>query len=77
MPGTITMKILLVVGAKVFGYMIKMLTPHIKEMLEEMMLDLYQKALATENPWDDHVMAMALEVLSLKKPNIEPEETAE
>jgi len=71
MPGSLTWKIVLAIGAKVFGYLIKQMTPVIKEALEKAMLDLYQKALITENPFDDHVMAMILEVLDLKKPGVE------
>ena len=60
--------ILLKIGAKVFGYLIKQMTPHLEEALEKSLKDLYIKALETENPFDDHVMVMVLEILDIEKP---------
>lgn len=58
----------LILAAKVFGYLLKQASPHIKKALEEQLKALYLKALETENPFDDHAMAMVLEILAIEKP---------
>jgi hypothetical protein len=56
------------IGAKVFGYLLKEMTPTLEEALQTSLRELYTKALATENPFDDHAMAMVLEILGIEKP---------
>ena len=60
--------IILKVGAKVFGYLIKQVTPEIREVFQDTLIDLYRKAVETPNPFDDHFMAMVLEILDIEKP---------
>ena len=61
---------ILKVGAKVFGYLLKQVTPIIKESLEEQLTQIYIQALDTPNPFDDHLMAMVLEILDIGKPAV-------
>jgi len=56
---------ILSIGAKVFGYLMKEMSPVLKEALTTTLRDLYKKALETDNPFDDHAMAMILEILSI------------
>lgn len=55
-------------GARVFGYLLKQMTPVLEEALKTSLRELYKKALVTENPFDDHAMAMVLEILGIEKP---------
>ena len=66
--------VIIKIAAKVFGYLLKQMTPELEKVLENTLKDLYVKAVATSNPFDDHIMAMLLEVLDIEKPVV-PEET--
>lgn len=45
-----------------------LITPVFKSALENFLTDLYVKALATPNPYDDLVVGMLLDILGIPKP---------
>ncbi len=53
---------------KVLGPVIAILSPMISQALKDALLDLYKKALATPNPWDDFVVGFLLDILSIPRP---------
>lgn len=47
---------------------LKIVTPLIRDALEEQLLKLYAKAEATENPWDDFAVGFLLDILGIERP---------
>lgn len=47
---------------------LKIITPMIRDALEEQLLKLYAKAEATENPWDDFAVGFLLDILGIERP---------
>lgn len=64
----ISWKWLIQILAVALGPIFSTLTPLIKKLLENFLTDLYQKALATENPWDDYVVGLLLDILGIPRP---------
>lgn len=44
------------------------LSPTLREELNKLMLSLYEKAMATDNPWDDFLMRFLLRILGIPVP---------
>lgn len=49
---------------------IRALTPAIRDLVEDAMHDLYRKAYATENPYDDLVMEALMRLLGITIPDL-------
>ena len=47
---------------------IAVLTPTIRDMLHDTLIDFYNKAKATENPWDDFLAEILLRLLGIDIP---------
>jgi hypothetical protein len=52
----------------VLGPILNTITPSIKTLLNDFLTDLYRKALATPNPWDDFAVGMLLDILAIPRP---------
>lgn len=61
-------KRVLAVLAFIFRPLLKIMTPKIEEALEKFVLDLYRKALETDNPVDDLVVGFLLDILDIERP---------
>jgi hypothetical protein len=58
----------LVVGiaARVFGVLVKSLTPEIRKLVTDAVKSWEEKAAATDNPWDDHFVDVLKTILEIK-----------
>jgi len=52
------------------GPILSLISPVIKAALSEFLIELYKKALATENPWDDMFIGMLLDILGIPRPSV-------
>lgn len=52
----------------VLAVIMPVLSPALREELVKVMLNLYEKAMATENPWDDFLMRFLLRILGIPIP---------
>ena len=53
---------------QIFGGIVGRVTPAIAAELNAFLTNLYQKALATPNPWDDFFVGMLLDILAIPRP---------
>jgi hypothetical protein len=53
---------------RIFTSILGMATPVIKAELSEFLTQLYKKALATPNPWDDFAVGLLLDILAITRP---------
>lgn len=51
---------------KVLGAILRDVSPHIREVLAKGIQDLYLKAKATDNPWDDFFVSFLAELLGVE-----------
>lgn len=61
-------KLLLSVFGQVLGPLLGLVSSEIKKLLTDFLTELYVKALATPNPWDDMLVGLLLDVLSIPRP---------
>ena len=54
--------------ATVIGPIVRLLTASIREQLQTTLLDLYNKAESTPNPWDDFLIELFLRMLGIPVP---------
>jgi|2_EtaG_2_1085320.scaffolds.fasta_scaffold51984_2 hypothetical protein len=54
------------IAAKVLGVIVTALTPEIRDMVSDTIKGWEAKAEETENPWDDHFVAILKEILGIK-----------
>ena len=66
-PG-ITLPWLIGLILKLLGPIMKALTPTLREALEGFLLDYYEKAAETDNPWDDFLALFLLNIFGIKAP---------
>jgi len=59
---------LLTLVAAVLGPIFKLLSPKIRDAIRTTMLELWKKAQATDNPFDDMAVRFIFELLALEKP---------
>jgi hypothetical protein len=64
----LTWKNLIQVLVTVMRPIVTALTPAIKTALSDFLTDLYRKAVLTENPWDDYLMGLLLDILGIPRP---------
>ena len=50
---------------QIFSTIMPIITPSIKKALEEFLLDLYERAKETTNPWDDFLIKFLLRILNI------------
>lgn len=53
---------------QIFAGIIGQVTPGIIAELNVLLTNLYKKALATPNPWDDFLVGMLLDILGIPRP---------
>lgn len=53
---------------QIFSTVLPLITPSLKAALEEFLLELYQKAKETANPWDDFLVKFLLRMLNISVP---------
>lgn len=53
---------------RIFTSVLGMATPAIKAELNDFCTQLYKKALATPNPWDDFAVGLLLDILAIPRP---------
>ena len=53
---------------QIFGGIIGQMTPAITAELNALLTNMYKKALATPNPWDDFAIGMLLDILAIPRP---------
>jgi hypothetical protein len=56
-------------AAKIVGAILSLVTPEIKQLLADLLNNLYKKAVATPNPWDDKLVELLAEIVGV---NLEP-----
>lgn len=54
--------------AQIFAGLAPQVTPVIAAELNAFLTNLYKKALATPNPWDDFAVGMLLDILAIPRP---------
>ena len=64
----ITWKWIIVMLVNALGPLMSEVTPVIKTELNDLLTNLYKKALATPNPWDDHLVGLLLDILAIPRP---------
>lgn len=52
----------------VLKVILPVLSPTLREELEKVMVSLYNKAMETDNPWDDFLMRFLLRILGIPIP---------
>lgn len=52
----------------ILGKLIDLISPAIKAELNTFVTNLYLKALATPNPWDDMLVGFLLDILAIPRP---------
>ena len=62
---------LLFLAKLVLGPILKLLSKAIREKYEDVLVDLYDKAMETDNPWDDFFAGFLLDILSIPRPDTE------
>lgn len=50
------------------GPLLSTVTPAIKQELNVLLTDLFKKAQATPNPWDDFLVGLLLDILAIPRP---------
>ena len=65
-----TWKGILKIVALILGPLLKIVSPMIKDALTEALQKLYLKAYATENPVDDLLVGLLLELLGIPYPEV-------
>ena len=58
---------LIKIVAKFLGLILPIVTPEIREALKGALQNLYEKAKATDNPWDDYLIYFLLTILNFKE----------
>jgi len=53
---------------QIFSTIMPIITPSLKKALEEFLVDLYEKAKETTNPWDDFLLKFLLRMLGIAIP---------
>lgn len=53
---------------QIFSTIMPIITPSLKKALEEFLLELYEKAKETTNPWDDFLLKFLLRILGIPIP---------
>lgn len=67
MAGAVWVSILAIIG-QMFAPLVGAITPVIKDELNKFMTELYKKALATPNPWDDFFVGLLLDIMVIPRP---------
>lgn len=62
-----SIKILIKIAEMIFPRLMEEMTPVIREELKKTLLTLYEKAERTQNPFDDLVVIMLIEILGFDK----------
>lgn len=65
---SITWGWILKIMVPIFKKLLEMMTPKLEKALEDFLLEMYKKALETENPWDDMAFGFLLELFDIPKP---------
>jgi len=60
-----TWKFLLTAFSGIIGQIVKVVSPELRKMLVEMIINLYEKAKQTENPWDDFLVELLAQILAI------------
>jgi hypothetical protein len=53
---------------KILLPLFNLVTPEIKQLLNDFLTGLYLKALATPNPWDDMAVGFLMDILAIPRP---------
>lgn len=59
---------ILELAMKILVPLFNMITPELKQLLNDFLTQLYVKALATENPWDDFAIGFLMDILAIPRP---------
>jgi len=62
----ITYSFWITLGIKILGSILKAVSPHIREAIEGVLRDLYEKAKATDNPMDDFLVSLIATLVGVK-----------
>jgi len=65
------MKLFLKLAGVVLPQIIDLLSPMIRTELGTLLRDLYEKALLTDNPWDDYGIEFLAQILAIELPELE------
>ena len=65
MSGSITYQIVLTIVKEILSLILPRLSNHIRELLSVYIKDLYQKAKATDNIFDDYAVELIADILNL------------
>lgn len=60
-----TFPLWLKIGIKLFSVIIPVITPEIRKIMEEAIRNLYNKAVATDNIWDDFAVKVIADLLRI------------
>jgi hypothetical protein len=65
---SLTWNIFMEIAVRILGALLPLLSDEIRELVEESVLKLYEKAQATPNPWDDFMVGVLAKMLGIKLP---------
>jgi hypothetical protein len=74
MSGSITYQIVLTIVKEILSLILPRLSNHIRELLSVYIKDLYQKAKATDNIFDDYAVELIADILNIDLENNHKEE---
>lgn len=74
MVGSLTYQIVFAMVKEIFSLVLPRLSNHIRELLAVYIKDLYQKAKATDNIFDDYAVELIADILNLELENNQKEE---
>jgi hypothetical protein len=58
--------IVLTLAARIFGAIVRLLSPEIRELMEKGIKDWEERAAETPNPWDDHLVDLLKQILEIE-----------
>lgn len=64
-----TWHMLLGLIVKVFGSVVKLISPELRQWITDLVVELYKKAKATDNPWDDFLVELLATILGIDLPS--------
>ena len=63
-----TWKFWVEIGIRVLGAIVRLVSPEIRKLMEDLLTEWYEKAKQTDNPWDDYLVEVVAQLLGVELP---------